>query len=103
MTVRRGFSCSPNCETCGLREVESILHLFFKCPKAFRLWDRLESILGVRLMMALETIHDTWNSLMMNAACSGMGKNSGWYTSYQLVGRYGSKGIQRFLKEKDFQ
>ncbi|XP_078165533.1 uncharacterized protein LOC144560243 [Carex rostrata] len=73
LMVRRGFNCSPNCDSCVLGEVESILHLFFTCPKAIQLWDRMEAILGVRLMTREETVKDTWKKSMSDAARMGMG------------------------------
>lgn len=100
LMVTRGFNCSLNCETCASHEIESVMHLFFKCPKAVHLWDRMAKILGVRLMSVQVTVRDTWNKSVLNAANSGMGKNSGRYTSSRLAGLFGSNRIKGFLKEK---
>ena len=72
--VRRGFDIPPNCESCNRGAIESTLHLFFLCPKAVRLWERMASILGVMLMHMDTTVQGTWQISVSRAAAAGMRK-----------------------------
>lgn len=61
--MRRNFNCQTACcPMCNTNQVETGFHLFFTCPFARELWNRLNHYLGRQLLVLSSSVQDTWRS-----------------------------------------
>ncbi|XP_078159587.1 uncharacterized protein LOC144555214 [Carex rostrata] len=55
---RRNFGCTLECVLCQDCQLETAVHLFFKCNYASAIWDKLASDTGTDLVVMAETVQD---------------------------------------------
>lgn len=58
--IERGIQCDARCAMCNSGELESAMHLFFKCRYAKEVWTLLVNNMQVQLMYPTETVQQTW-------------------------------------------
>lgn len=61
--IRRNFNCQTGtCSLCDRGHLESELHLFFQCPYAKALWNRMNTNLGCQIVLEGNSVQETWRN-----------------------------------------
>lgn len=58
--LRRQFNCNGDCVLCATNQLESALHLFFRCVYSIRIWEGICAYLGVPILVNDATVELIW-------------------------------------------
>lgn len=58
--IRRHFNCPAICILCDSDNLESAIHLFFKCTFAKEIWEGICNYLGCEMPIGAQSVQDLW-------------------------------------------